>query len=256
MQENKIDKVIREKLENRSIEPSLSAWERLEYALDDAKKKDKSKIHNLLGVAASVILIFSVFTYVNSNNEEVSIPTKIEIVSENNNQILSKDTIKIKDNVFEQKIIHQKAIVSKSNIKKIKKQVENKLAEEKIIIDKVLPKEVMVAKTVIQSERKSGNETTVIKNRRITINSEDLLYAVTHSSKEVQQYYANLNLKRDDVLDTIKKQLGTSYRNIRPETILAEVERSIEEDELQGDFMQDLKLKISNIIVAIADRNK
>ncbi len=256
MQENKIDKVIREKLENRSIEPSLSAWERLEYTLDDAKKKDKSKFHNLLGVAASVILIFSVFAYVISNDEEVSIPTKVEVVSENNNQILSKDTIKIKDNVFEQKMMHQKAIASKSNLKKIKKRVENKLTEEKIIIDKVLPKEVIVARTVIQSERKLVNDTTTVKNKRITIDSEDLLYAVTHSSKEVQEYYANLNLKREDVLATIKKQLGTSHSNIRPETILAEVERSIEVDELQGDFVQDLKLKISNIIVAIADRNK
>ena len=88
------------------------------------------------------------------------------------------------------------------------------------------------------------------------MNSDDLLYAVTHSPEEVKEYYANLKLNRNDVLDSIKIKLKKSNLKINPEIILAEVERSIEDDTYQGNFRNNLGRRISTIIVAVANRNK
>ena len=91
---------------------------------------------------------------------------------------------------------------------------------------------------------------------RIKVNSNDLLYSVTHSPTEVKAYYAKYNVNREDILKTIKYELKKSNLKVNPNTILAEVERGIDDDLFQNNFMQKLKLKISDIAVAIADRNK
>ena len=58
------------------------------------------------------------------------------------------------------------------------------------------------------------------------------------------------------MLKTIEDELKKSNLKIDPNIILAEVERTIDDEEFKGDFMQKLKSKISDIAVAIVDRNK
>ena len=95
----------------------------------------------------------------------------------------------------------------------------------------------------------------MIQNNSIKINSDDLLYAVTHTSKEVKAYYAKYNINREDVLKTIKGELKKSNLKVDPNTILAEVERSIDDDYFENSFMKSLKRRVSDIAVAIAARN-
>ncbi|MDO6744558.1 hypothetical protein Q4553_08235 [Tenacibaculum soleae] len=83
-----------------------------------------------------------------------------------------------------------------------------------------------------------------------------MLFAVTHSQEEVKEYYAKYKINRKDVLDTIRKELIKSNLTINPETILAEVEYDIKETDFEQNFMKKFKSKLSNVIVAIADRNK
>ncbi len=82
-----------------------------------------------------------------------------------------------------------------------------------------------------------------------------MLFAVTHSPQEVKTYYAKYNVNRDDVLKTIKSELKKSNLKVNPETILAEVERTIDEDDFQNNFMKTLKRRVSDIATAIASRN-
>ena len=93
------------------------------------------------------------------------------------------------------------------------------------------------------------------QNSSIKINADDLLFAVTHSQKEVKAYYAKYQINRDDVLKTIKSELKKSNLKVKPETILAEVERSIDDDDFQNNFLKNLKRKVSDIATAIASRN-
>ena len=89
----------------------------------------------------------------------------------------------------------------------------------------------------------------------IKINSDDLLFAVTHSPKEVQTYYAKYQVNREDVMRIIKNELKQSNIKLNPETILAEVEKTIDEDDFKNNFMQFLKKRVVDIASVIASRN-
>jgi glycerol-3-phosphate dehydrogenase len=93
------------------------------------------------------------------------------------------------------------------------------------------------------------------QNSTIKVNADDLLYAVTHTPKEVKKYYAKYNIDREDVLKTIRNELKKSNIKVNPNTILAEVERTIDDEFFENTFMKSLKRRVSDIAVAIASRN-
>lgn len=62
-------------------------------------------------------------------------------------------------------------------------------------------------------------------------------------------------MNRDDLLNTIKLELKKSNLKVNPNSILAEVERTIDDDDFQNNFLKSLKSKVSYIASAIASRN-
>ena len=99
------------------------------------------------------------------------------------------------------------------------------------------------------------NKITSEKASGININSNDLLYAVTHTKEEVAQYYAKYNIDRDKVLKSIQQELDKTGLKVNPNTILAEVERTIDEDDFQNNFIKSIKKRVTNMATAIASRN-
>lgn len=283
MSTNKIDKEIAEKLKDRTFKPSVSAWERLSSQLDEQKTKKKRKWFLYVGYAAGIALLFSVgvsFFGTTHSKEPIEIITDVPI-----------DTLQIDDSKLKQLVPVEEAIVESKNgdkktknqdtrqeeinnkksiviVNKVKQSLNNNktviVKNDKPIIKKsiVIPtkentsklKGVVIAK--VDKTEKQNNALEKASNSRIKINSEDLLYSVTHNPTEVKAYYAKYNVDREDVLKTIKYELKKSNLKVNPNTILAEVERGIDDDLFQNNFMQKLKLKISDIAVAIADRNK
>ena len=168
----------------------------------------------------------------------------------------------------------EEALVQKNGVEVApEKSIENNISEKVILKEyqnptktdavKTNKKESIVIATVddfsIKSLEKSIlEESKILKrdpNSAIKINADDLLFAVTHSPKEVSAYYAKYNVNRNDVLRTIKSELKKSNFKIDPNTILAEVERTIDDDIFQNNFMNSLKRKVSDIAEAIASRN-
>jgi hypothetical protein len=269
MKTNKLDNNIKEKLQNRTFQPSASAWERLSTQLDEQPKQKKRGWFFYIGAAASVLLLVSIGIQLFSDDSEEIIP-KNEIIVDTP---IDTSTIDKKIEQFINEIPTEKALVKVDENIDVKKEVVSikeseshpkkkrgviAKKEEKIIIAKIDEKEISIDK--ITSEK----NTSVIKkealqqnpNSRIKINSDDLLYAVTHTPKEVKNYYAKYNVNREDVLRTIKSELKKSNIKINPNTILAEVERTIDDDDFQNNFMKSLKRKVSDIATAIASRNE
>lgn len=264
MSTNKIDKHIADKLKNRELSPSPSAWERLSSQLDEHQNKKKTNWFLYVGYAAGLALLLSIgFRFFTATEPEI--PSEIIVET-------PIDTLKMKDAKIEELLTNtEEAIVQvekhKKETKTIKKEsssptnksVKVKLKEEKSeeivaikpVLDERLPKEAVIA-----SVEKKSIEAIKTTNSRIKVNSDDLLFAVTHNSEEIKEYYAKHKVKREDVLKTIEFELKKSEFKIDPNVILAEVERTIDDEEYKGDFMQKLKSKISDIAVAFVERNK
>ena len=266
METNNIDKNIKEKLQNRTINPSVSAWERLSAQLDEQPKQKKKGWFFYVGAAASLLLLISVgFLFLNKSDvikpsiiivenpiDTISIDAKIDQFI---NEIPAEEALVKADEVEEEQVK-----VSKKKV--IDNKVKQAVSNNKVTSSKN-PRNVIVNTVVDEKpEHHPTKEKTIKKeilkqdpNSSIKINSDDLLFAVTHSSTEVTEYYAKLNLTREDVLRTIKSELKNSNIKVSPEAILAEVERSIGEEDFQNNFLKSLKRRVTDIATAIASRN-
>jgi hypothetical protein len=270
MKTNKTDKNIQKKFENRTFKPSASAWERLSVQLDEQPKQKKIGWFFYIGAAASILLLVSIGMQLFSDdqkdftpkNEVVISPIDIEAIDKNIEKSIKEvppeEAIvrKYKDdhtNGFSKNVIGKKknnVIPKNEKLQdfKIKFVPENEqliVAKPQEIPNIILVKEESTKKDVYKQNLNSS----------IKINSDDLLYAVTHTSEEVKKYYAKYNVNRDDVLRTIRNQLKESNLKVNPNTILVEVERTIDDDIFQNNFIKSLTRRVSDIASAIASRN-
>jgi hypothetical protein len=267
MKINKLDHSVQEKLANRTFKPSTSAWERLSVKLDEQPKEKKRGWFFYTAAAASVLLLVSIGIQLFSETSEEIVP-KNELVIEQMDKVLMDTML---ENVHIGNPIEE-AIVHTDTLEKGQKVYENRISiQEKSLINSD------TENTVISFHIKDKNEVQVKEKRiniiltkddtiykeslkqdphsRIKINSNDLLYAVTHSKEEVKAYYAKYNINRDELLQSIQNQLNKSNFKIDANAILAEVERDMDEDDFQNNFMKSLKKRVSDIASAIASRN-
>ena len=249
METNKIDKNIRERLQDRTFTPSNSAWERLSIQLNEQPIQKRKGWFFYIGIAASILLLVSLGIQLLSNNQEEIKPKQRIVTSPiNKKEIDSKIDKLVNEIPVEEAIVNSNKVEKKTILKENidKKEISTsknikitpKIKQEQIIA-KIEKEKSIIPVEALESKMQNLLTKKTLKrdpNSRIKINSDDLLYAVTHSPKEVKEYYAKYNLTRDDVLKTIKSELQKSNIKINPNTILAEVERTIGEEDFQNNF--------------------
>lgn len=257
--ENRLDKEIKQKLEERTIQPSSSAWERLSLQLDEqesSKKKGNLKWLWVVSVAASLALLFTIL------QKEETVDAMDEFVNPNQELVVTpvdttkfvKDPIKaIKETVEEQERVVEapKKIAPLKKTKVEKKQVgvkEVKSPEIIAIVDEV--KKVEETKSPLKITEKTQNS-----NARIFVDSDALLYSVTHSKEDVRAFYKKYQVSRSKVLESIEKELKNRHISVDAKTILAEVEMDLNEESFQNNFYQLIKKRVSDVATAIANRN-
>ena len=273
MQTNNLDNNIKEKLQNRAFQPSASAWERLSAQLDEQPKQKKRGWFFYIGAAASILLLITIGFQIFSKNDDQIVPENIitnetidiekidKRIDKFINEIPAEKAIVNTDEVEEKQKNKKTVISTKENSYPKQKQViiakNNEIKNNKTVITQVVENEIIIDKKTPNKTKLDLNNNALQqnKNSRIKINSDDLLFAVTHSPQEVKTYYAKYNVNRGDVLKTIKSELKKSNLKVKPETILAEVESTIIEDDFQNNFMKTLKRRVSDIATAIASRN-
>lgn len=287
METNNIDKIVRDSLKSRTIQPSNSSWERLSNRLDIAQEKKRKKWFLYTAYAASILLLISVAFFMNSDDDAEPItpntfvtspiidttkfvkPT-IKNTAPVETVIVKKDKVdekkpqknilvkKKKPQIKQAKIIEKNPIVlaqNKTNIKVENKEspIENRI---KIDVNSLL-------KSVDQTTTKVTETTIVIPNKTkkylqnstIKINSDALLYAVTNPGKDVNEYYKKYDVNRNDLLKNIQKELNKTNLKIDANTLLTDVEKKIDEETFKKSFMQVVKGKITGLASAIANRN-
>ena len=281
--ENNLDQNIREKLQGREIQPSASAWERLSTQLDDAQQKRKRGWFLYMGYAASILLIVSLVLFFNKKDEsevqnfvveeEVKTPeidtsidfkTPVEedevIVQKEDNETLDVKTSDLNTKTF--KTVDARNPVIKKSAPKLKS---------------VVPEEVVIAKQSETKETKFVDPMKKIKEldkvqetdvasihqdtsnlsskKGIYVDSEALLLSVTSTREELRAFYHKYKVDRAEVLATIQDELKKSNLKIDPNTILAEVEKDVNEESFKNNFYQFIKKRVSGVATAIANRN-
>ena len=106
MGHDNIDKHIKEKLEQRTIQPSLEAWDKLSNMLDEENKDSKNKGYYKYFVAASVVLLLGFFFTTQFNSAEVVVDDTIVniekdgVMSSVNEVVVTPAESHLKENVI------------------------------------------------------------------------------------------------------------------------------------------------------------
>jgi len=265
MKMNKLDKNIREKFENRTFEPSASAWDRLSLQLDQHPKQKKFGWFFYISIAASILLLVSIGIQIFSDDvykikpkeEVVILPIDENKIDNLNNDIPVPEIIVKKDEVIAKKDIIHAPVIAENKKKSTTNLIDRNITINKHALFQVDKIKANSENNVAELKKRDSLKTFLKQdpNSTIKINADDLLYAVTHTSNEVKAYYAKYNVNREDVFRTIKSELNKSNLKVNPNTILAEVERNINDEFFENNFMKSLKRRVSDIATVIASRN-
>lgn len=169
------EKDIKDFFQRREIKPSADAWQRMEHLLSEPQAKPKKAYRIYWTVAASVVVLFGLFTLLQKQNKELIEPAS-------NNVYVSKDSVVnriqqpqntnqvVKANVVPQKTENIKK--QATTIKNIPEKISEKINKEVYVVQQNKPKE-----DVFPVEKMVSNEIASTQNTKtqIYVNPNKLL---------------------------------------------------------------------------------
>ena len=212
MEPNNFEKDFREKLNQRKIEPSDKAWDRLDAMLSVAEKKEPKKKNRWLYIAASIVGFLLVGTFFfNQKKNTVETPKNTIVIEESiKKDSVEKPTLNVVDPVKTEVVSSEKESIQNLNKKEIKlnskpnktiKNENNQIAESSIIIKNN------------QEKQSINNQTSVVetsKNETVDqlLNSAEKTVVVDNSAKPKSKVRVNAN----DLLNQVDGELELSFR--------------------------------------------
>ena len=169
------EKDIKDFFQRREIKPSADAWQRMEHLLNEPQAKPKKAYRIYWAVAASVVVLFGLFTLLQKQDKELIEPAS-------NNVYVSKDSVLnriqqpqntnqvVKANVVPQKTENIKK--QATTIKNIPEKISEKINKEVYVVQQNKPKE-----DVFPVEKMVSNEIASTQNTKtqIYVNPNKLL---------------------------------------------------------------------------------
>lgn len=224
MEPNNFEKDFREKLNQREIEPSNKAWDRLDAMLSVAEEKKPKKNRKWLYIAASIVGFLLVGTlFFNQNKKSVAAPETVIVEKETESKksvtepILNKvDSVKTETIIAEKTLeetVNKEKTAKSQNSNKTVKNVSNQVAESSIIIKN-------------NQEKQSVNNQTQIAETSKKENVDQLLE--TADSKVVAQNQtkkAKVKINANDLLNQVDGELELSFR----EKVITKVNKNLQE---------------------------
>jgi hypothetical protein len=218
MKPNNFDKDIQQKFNSRTIEPSAQAWDRLDAMLTVAEEKKQPKNFFWLSIAAT-FLVFTGVGYIFFQQNQ-----KSEILEPTNEVVISKET---PTNEVEN---------SENNEIIISTEVENELAVTTPKTDNSPTKNVSKQNNNSKYQSKlDSHQTTTEKIKEIIAKTEN---------NSTTQDNNNENLKQVQ----IKK---TTYDNVSPETLLAEVQGNEKSNGKTNTYKSTLKINPNDLLNSV-----
>ncbi|MBZ4036966.1 hypothetical protein K6T82_19520 [Flavobacterium sp. 17A] len=242
MEPNNFEKDFRDKLNQREIEPSNKAWDRLDAMLSVAEEKKTIKLNSKkskrkwLYIAASFVGFLLVGTlFFNQNKNEVKTPETV---------IVEKETETQKESVTQpvlnsvDSVKTETAIAEKTSEEIVNKNKKNNSEPSEKISNKIIKNEsnqVAESSIIIKNnqEKQSTNNQNVIAETSKKENVDQLLEAA--ENKVVAQNpikKSKVKINASDLLNQVDGELELSFR----EKVITKVNKNL----------QDVKVALSN----------
>ncbi|MFD2915567.1 hypothetical protein [Psychroserpens luteus] len=270
----KFEENIKDKLEKRTVQPSIGAWDKLSTDLNANDKKNKRGLLFYISIAASIIGVLLVTTVMfNSSENQLGEPTIVDtniktspynVDAKDTNEAVEEEVVtKIsEENKVEKEINHIKSSIK--NEPKLattsNQSINNKTENE---IDKSIKDELISVNETKQAVANLNTDT----NKKVQSPVSILTFEEAKAIEVVNQI-KKLEIKNGIVTDTeIENLLKQAERDILRERIYNETTRTVDADALLQDVEDDLeqsfrtkvfeglKSGFESVKTAVAERN-
>lgn len=163
------EKDIKDFFQRREIKPSADAWQRMENLLNEPQTKPKKSNRIYWAVAASVVILFGLFTLMQKQDKELIEPAS-------NNVYVSKDTVinKIQQPQKTNQIVKANVVPQKTENSKKQSKVIKSVPVEIVQNNKNQPKESEIGESrqshhIIQKSHREIEEKLLAQESKIEI---------------------------------------------------------------------------------------
>lgn len=237
MAPNKFEQHIKEKLDNRTLQPSTDAWNRLSKRLDEETKKIKNTSYWWLGLAASIVGILLVTTLY--NNKEINLeshpvivdsPQPVEQSKELQDVVKMPDSNKNNIQIIADEKINNKAIMVASNSNKQGVEIKNETVKSpEVLVQELTFEEQKIQDVVAQIQ--------TLKDNNVEVADSEIDALLLKAQKEI-----NLN------------QLYNNKGLVDAKSLLQDVEADIDQS-FRSKVYEALKDSFGTVKSAVANRN-
>lgn len=216
MEPNNFEKDFREKLNQRKIEPSEKAWDRLDAMLSVAEEKPKKKSKKWLYIAASVVGFLLVGTFFFNQKEDIQTPKNVVIEENAEKDSIIKPVINTIDSVKTETVIAEKSSTETS--KSVSDKKENNLNQPSNKALKNQSNQIVESSIIIknnQEKQSTNNKQTVIAENQKKENIDQLLETaenkvLAENANKVKK--AKVKINAADLLNQVDGELELSFR--------------------------------------------
>jgi hypothetical protein len=216
MEPNNFEKDFREKLNQRKIEPSEKAWDRLDAMLSVAEEKPKKKSKKWLYIAASVVGFLLVGTFFFNQKEDIQTPKNVVIEENAEKDSIIKPVINTIDSVKTETVIAEKS--STETLKSVSHKKENNLNQPSNKALKNQSNQIAESSIIIknnQEKQSTNNNQTVIAENQKKENIDQLLETaenkvLAENANKVKK--AKVKINAADLLNQVDGELELSFR--------------------------------------------
>lgn len=217
MEPNNFEKDFREKLNQRTIEPSNKAWDRLDAMLSIAEEKKPKKNSKWLYIAASIVGFLLVGTFFFNQKKNVVETPKNNVAVE---EVTKKDSV-IKPTVNRidsgkiEIAASEKATIKRANTKEANSSPDVSVQKSKQLIknekNQIAESSIIIKNN--QEKQSISNQTSVLatsKNENVDqlLNTAEKMVVAEHLAKPKSKIKINAN----DLLNQVDGELETSFR--------------------------------------------
>jgi hypothetical protein len=215
MEPNNFEKDFREKLNQRKIEPSDKAWDRLDAMLSVAENKKPKKKRKWLYVAASIVGFLLVGTFFfNQKKNEIGTPKNTIVIKENEKKdSVEKPILNVIDSTKTEVAVSEKLTIQKSaKQEKINPDISGQKSNKTIKNESNQIAESSIIKNN-QEKQSINNQTSVVENPNKEntdqlLNSAEKTVVADNSAKPKSKVKVNAN----DLLNQVDGELELSFR--------------------------------------------
>ncbi|WP_438422282.1 hypothetical protein [Aquimarina macrocephali] len=270
----KFEEKMKEKLEQRAIQPSSDSWEQLTTQLDSVKKqkKESKKIqwYSIAAIFVGVLILTSILM----NQNPASKQNNIQFV-DNSNEIIKKENTEVvknkdtKQKVIEKnnsKVFEENPISNNTVTSSLKKEKEN--LKKKNVTSEIIMHEGMTAKKMLGNRdydtelAENDKNANTIKNKISPVDSliiEDKVAGVVAQIQELQKNNAQVT---DDEINRLllkaQREISTAKilksSTVSASTLLQDVEAELDETFKQRVF-EALKTGFQKVKTAVVERD-